>query len=329
MNNELEIAFKFISEDLSYDDDNSTGSLNENFLVKVKNDLKFRCQINLIDNTREYFSQVNLLNDYLNELMSTLNDLNERVNSIDNDLELSKSESKELVDKYRLLLINKKLLIDKSLLVKSFLCKFTLDTYHSDLLLSRDYNINFETFSALNKLNQIRNDTQLLLTNKGDHTKVCLDLLSMSSAHFENAHLKLFKWIRIEFDSKFSKHLNVEVNQLHQLTLHHLKQRNDLYLEALSHLTKLRRNLLNSQLLHTLSQFELDDNLISDPIKFVGELLAWLHQHAADEKELLRDLLETKSVEESLSSSLKDICQQIKVSLFSLFINLFYAYSNF
>ncbi|TIA85375.1 hypothetical protein E3P99_04011 [Wallemia hederae] len=199
--------------------------------------------------------------------------------------------------------------------VEKFISIFTLPQEQQQIISSKDYIVNYPLLDALTQLNKIRDNAQLLLTPSGDPSVAALDILHSSSLLYESAYGKIFRYLKHQFDIKYAKSLVVDVEPLHVDSLSHLSQRNDLYLETLLHLTKLRRHLLQSHFLTALSQFENNQDIITDPIKYSAELLAWLHQHAADEKELLKDLLQSKPIEEALSSSLQDVSSRIRPKL--------------
>lgn len=292
---------------------NYLDNLNNLDLKSSKLNLKSSTQSDLLEQSRDYLAALTKYKQSIDNSYDEINVINSNIQSIHSDFTNSIHQNTQFTKQVHHLTDSTDSVQSKLNSIEQFLTTFTLPSQQQQLLSSKDYNIDYPLLDALSKLNKIRDNARLLLTPSGDQSSAALDILHSSSILYESAYSKIFKFLKHQFDIKYSKTLLVDVEPLHSDCLTHLSQRNDLYLEALLHLTKLRRHLLQSHFLTALSQFENNQHIITNPIKYSAELLAWLHQHAADEKELLKDLLQNKPIEEALSSSLQDVASRIKV----------------
>lgn len=278
--------------------------------LKIKNNFKFNLQNNLLFNLEEYLVNLGSFKDNLVAIDSKFNDINNDLIKINDKLSQLKYSNKLFIDNLTSLYTKQSDLERQQSELQSFIDKFTLSDKESTSLLDNNHPIDDTFISSLTRLSIIRDDAQLLLNDKDND--IGLEILSMSSHHFEVALNKLLKWLKFEFTSKFNR-FSIEIKPLHIQSLKKLAIRDDLYLEALQFLTLQRKNLLERCFLDALTEFENNQDIITDPIKYSTELLAWLHQHAADEKDFLCDLLDTDDVNEQLSNHLQPLTNRIQV----------------
>jgi conserved oligomeric Golgi complex subunit 6 len=162
----------------------------------------------------------------------------------------------------------------------------------------------------MSKTERIREDCRVLMAGEdGAPTPAGLDIMSSTSTHLEQGFAKILRWISNEFRSlggaggsggqlDFD---DVDVHPLMKESVAWLKKRPELLTEALTILSESRQASLLSAFIAALTRggpsglprpIELHAH---DPMRYVGDMLAWVHQSIAAEREFLDGLFGMKS----------------------------------
>lgn len=143
----------------------------------------------------------------------------------------------------------------------------------------------------------------------GAPTPAGLDIMSSTSTHLEQGFAKILRWISNEFRSLGGSSGSgvqldfddVDVHPLMRESVAWLKKRPELLTEALTILSEARQASLLSAFITALTRggpsglprpIELHAH---DPMRYVGDMLAWVHQAIAAEREFLEGLFGIKS----------------------------------
>ncbi|KAJ3201557.1 Golgi transport complex subunit 6, partial [Clydaea vesicula] len=114
----------------------------------------------------------------------------------------------------------------------------------------------------------------------------------------ENAYVILFKWNQSEFKS-FNREI-IEVSPILRESLKALKNRPALYESCIEEISQIRKTTLLRAFIDALTRggpggtpkpIEMHAH---DPLRYIGDMLAWLHQAAANEREVLESLMDIK-----------------------------------
>lgn len=157
------------------------------------------------------------------------------------------------------------------------------------------------------KIIKIREHCQLLLaasdTSEADQgdvsTKAGMDIMRTTSAQLDQAYNKLHKFA--SFQVRGYTRPEVEVSPLMRDVMQQLRPRQDLFQSVLDLLATNRSAALLSQFIEALTRggpsglprpIELHAH---DPIRYVGDMLAWIHQLMAGEREFLESLFYVKA----------------------------------
>ncbi|CEQ42063.1 SPOSA6832_03834, partial [Sporobolomyces salmonicolor] len=205
-------------------------------------------------------------------------------------------------------------------LVHLFLTRFTLSDAELRALTSREVPVGPELFAAMDKTERIRADCKALLSGEaGEGTQAGLDIMEYTSQHLEAGYLKIFKWCSFEARG-FAKDV-LEVSVSMRTAVARLKSRPDLLscvlsLTILDCLPLLTLATLCSEVLAILGTTRSTSILnlfldaltrggpnglprpielhAHDPIRYIGDMLAWIHQAMAGEREFLESLFGVK-----------------------------------
>ncbi|KAK4051597.1 Golgi transport complex subunit 6 [Microbotryomycetes sp. JL201] len=184
-------------------------------------------------------------------------------------------------------------------LVHLFLTRFTLSDAEVRALNSQDVPVGPELFAAMDKTERIRRDCRSLLSGElGEGTQAGMDIMEYSSEQLEAGYNKIFKWC--SFEARGFKKNVLEVSSTMRAAIYRLKARPDLLNEVLTLLGTTRSTAILNLFLDALTRggpnglprpIELHAH---DPIRYVGDMLAWIHQMMATEREFLESLFGIK-----------------------------------
>lgn len=184
----------------------------------------------------------------------------------------------------------------KANVLKRFKSHFILTEEEVNRLTLPSEPIDEHFFATLSKTKKIQRDCELLL---GFEDQVLgLELMEKSSKYLNTAYQKLYKWIQREF-----KNSNLETPQLNtsmRRALRFLSERPSLFQSCLEFFAEARERMLVDSLHLALTgetpSGETDTSVkpiemaAHDPLRYVGDMLAWTHSATVGEKESLEVL---------------------------------------
>ncbi|KAK5625552.1 hypothetical protein RRF57_001268 [Xylaria bambusicola] len=184
----------------------------------------------------------------------------------------------------------------KQQLLKAFRDHFVLtdDEVASLILTSEPVDDRF--FAVLAKAKRIRKDCEVLLGF--ENQTLGLEVMDRTSKNLNHAFQKLYRWIQREF-----KTLNLENPQIHssvRRALRVLAERPSLFQSCLDFFAEAREQILSDSFYlaltgmsasgakdHSIKPIELAAH---DPLRYVGDMLAWAHSATVSEREALEVL---------------------------------------
>ncbi|KAG6864681.1 hypothetical protein C0991_007923, partial [Blastosporella zonata] len=122
-----------------------------------------------------------------------------------------------------------------------------------------------------------------------------MDIMASTSSHLEQGYEKIVRWCSHEFRQR-GREFHLEVTSTMREAIKRLRRRPELLTEALTFLSQTRQATLMSSFITALTRggpsglprpIELHAH---DPLRYVGDMLAWVHQAMAAERELLEAL---------------------------------------
>lgn len=185
---------------------------------------------------------------------------------------------------------------DKADILRRFKAHFILTEDEVNRLTLPSEPIDEQFFSTLSKTKKIQRDCELLL---GLEDQVLgLQLMDRSSKYLSMAYQRLYKWIQREF-----KNSNLETPQLNismRRALRFLSERPSLFQSCLEFFAEARERMLFDSFHFSLtgerasgatdSTIKPIEMAAHDPLRYVGDMLAWTHSATVGEKESLEVL---------------------------------------
>eukprot|EP00117_Sycon_ciliatum_P028123 scpid35622/ scgid22673/ Conserved oligomeric Golgi complex subunit 6; Component of oligomeric Golgi complex 6 len=185
-------------------------------------------------------------------------------------------------------------------------------------------------FMALGRVKEIHGDCKSLL--RVNHQNAGLEIMESMALHQEAAFEKLYRWSQSESRSLTGD--SPEISSLFCLAAGALQDRPVLFKYAMEEVAISRRAAVVRCFIDALTRggvggtprpIELHSH---DPLRYVGDMLAWLHQALAMEKEMLLALVDkveqqvaTSAIQLTLRNIAEGICRPFKVRVEQVLVN--------
>ncbi|CAM8923450.1 unnamed protein product [Rhodiola kirilowii] len=177
-------------------------------------------------------------------------------------------------------------------IVSCFLRDYQLSNEEITALREEDMNDNF--FKALSHVQEIHANCKVLL--RTHHQRAGLELMDMMAVYQEGAYERLCRWVQAEC-RRLGDSDNPEVGEFLKTAVCCLKDRPVLFNYCAEEVANMRHNALFRRFISALTRggpggmprpIEVHAH---DPLRYVGDMLGWLHQALASERELVLALL--------------------------------------
>ncbi|KAE9606951.1 hypothetical protein Lal_00025871 [Lupinus albus] len=185
-------------------------------------------------------------------------------------------------------------------IVACFLRDYQLSPEEISALRDEELNENF--FKALSHVQEIHANCKVLL--RTHHQRAGLELMDMMAVYQEGAYERLCRWVQAEC-RKLGDTDNPEVGELLKTAVRYLRERSVLFKYCAEEVANMRHNALFRRFISALTRggpgglprpIEVHAH---DPLRYVGDMLGWLHQALASEHELVQVLLDPDAVVDS------------------------------
>ncbi|UYV83028.1 COG6 [Cordylochernes scorpioides] len=236
----------------------------------------------------------------------------------------TKSQTQDLVSRTSKLQQERQQVEQRLQVTQAFLNHFQLTTEEAQLLRDTRAPLDEGFFKVLEKVKRIHTDCKLLL--RSNQQTAGLEIMESMALYMESAAERLYRWIQTE-----CRQLNTETPEPHTLlsrAFECLQERPVLFQYSLDECANARRAAVVRSFIDALTRggpggmpcpIELHSH---DPLRYVGDMLAWVHQCAASEQELLESLLKhvhreelDSAVQKSLSHITEGLCRPFKMRI--------------
>lgn len=201
----------------------------------------------------------------------------------------AKQESTPVLDEASTLLERKGESEARQQLLDAFCNHFILTDADLATLTSSAEPLNEQFFAVLERTRQIHKDCELLLGQ--ENQRLGLELMEQTTRNLDAGFKKLYTWIQREF-----KGLDLEdphISGSIRRALRVLAERPTLFQNCLDFFAQARNATLAEAFQDALTgtgQGQAIDFSTHDPLRYVGDMLAWVHSAAVSEKEALEGL---------------------------------------
>lgn len=239
----------------------------------------------------------------LKRIGTTIKSLNQCCGDMRKHVSDAKRENAPVLEDASGLLIQKRELEDKTQLLDAFSKHFIMSEDDSMVLSTTSNDVDDRFFAVLKKVKKIYADCQLLLGNENE--RLGLELMDQTSRQLNVGYQKLYRWTQKEF-----KNLNLENPQISSIirrALRALSERPTLFHGCLDFFAEARERVLTDAFYSALTgspgATEQDPMMkpievhAHDPLRYVGDMLAWTHSATVSECEALENLFVSEGEE--------------------------------
>ena len=211
-------------------------------------------------------------------------------------------ENAPVIEETNLLLSQKRELETKRQLLNAFNDHFIVTEDDLSVLMTASDGVDERFFTVLKRLKAVHGDCQVLLGSENQQLGV--ELMDECSRHLNMGYQKLFRWIQKEL-----KNLNLEnpqINAIIRRALRALSERPTLFQSCLDFFAEARERVLTDGFYAALtgaSNSGEQDRMkpiefhAHDPLRYVGDMLAWTHSATVSEREALESLFISEAEE--------------------------------
>ena len=232
----------------------------------------------------------------LKRIGTTINNLNECCKDMRQHVTAARQDNAPVLEEASTLLVQKQEIETKKQLLDAFNKHFIISEEDLLVLTGANEAVDDAFFAILNKVKYIYVDCQVLLGT--ENQRLGLELMDQSSRNLNTGYQKLYRWIQKEF-----KTLNLEsphISSIIRRALRALAERPTLFQSCLDFFAEAREHVLTDAFYSALtgSWSENDQNPMTkpiefyahDPLRYVGDMLAWTHSATVSEREALESL---------------------------------------
>ncbi|POS84197.1 hypothetical protein EPUL_002956, partial [Erysiphe pulchra] len=270
----------------------------------TRRQLRYDIQKEVIKSSGFIVEELGCVSAQLKKIGATIISLNESCREIKNYVSNVHNETASTLEEASVLLIEKDQVEAKEQLVKAFNAHFILSDDEISILSSTAISVNDEFFIVFYRAKKIQKDCEILLGT--ENQRLGLEITEQVSSSLNSAFQKLFRWIQLEF-----KYLNLENPQITssiRRALRVLAERPSLFQRSLDYFSETRDSTLSdsfysalsgSSLIgeHRLSVIKPIELTAHDPLRYIGDMLAWIHSATVSEKEALEVLFVSDGAE--------------------------------
>ncbi|EEH55413.1 uncharacterized protein MICPUCDRAFT_34570 [Micromonas pusilla CCMP1545] len=245
-----------------------------------------------LDVNREFLDASSNARDALSEVDAQLDGLLAGCQRISSALDSSRARTRVLLRETSRLAEEKRAIEERKRTIKTFSVDFQLKDEEIALLKSDDVTGAF--FDALARVQEIHANCRALLRTR--HQRAGMELMDQMASHQEAAHERLCRWVQGECAALAEDDAG-EVPELLSRAMSALRARPVLHKYCVEEVSRTRHNALFRRFINALTRGGPGgipvpiETHAPDPLRYVGDMLGWLHQATAGEKELVDALL--------------------------------------
>jgi len=235
----------------------------------------------------------------LERLVGALDGACERASA---QLRASRSETQAVMESASALRRESRVIEEKQEVLSKFLERFRLSEADTQLVRSADQPLDAEFFGAFERLEAVRANARQMLNTCGQQTSG-VDILHETSEILEASYERMFVWVqqqcrgpRTSLARSSANELDAPAGAVLKRVLALLVERPVYFNHCIRDLARVRQQALVQRFFEALSQGDAAGSRpielqACDPVRYVGDMLAWIHENAAAEKEAIGALM--------------------------------------
>ncbi|KAK4124204.1 oligomeric Golgi complex subunit 6 [Parathielavia appendiculata] len=263
---------------------------------ETRRQLRLDSQKQVIDSNGEIIDEFAKVAEQLRRIGATISRLNESFNKMKTQIGAAHEATSLALTEASRLMRQRQQVEQRQALLNAFNDKFVLSEDETAALTLTSEPVDDLFFSTLTKVKRISIDCEILLGF--ENQTLGFEIMEQTNKNLNMGFQKLYKWVQREF-----KTLNLENPQIGspiRRALRVLAERPGLFQNCLDFFAEAREHVLSNSFYTALtgtSSSGLEDPSIKpielvahDPLRYVGDMLAWTHSAAVGEREALEGL---------------------------------------
>ncbi|XP_069686337.1 conserved oligomeric Golgi complex subunit 6 [Periplaneta americana] len=293
----------------------------ENTLQSRRN-LRSKIEKRSLAINEDFLSAFREVKEALDAIYNDVSEMNNSVQNMTSRLQATKTQTHHLIDQTTKLQAESQKLCLQQEVAGGFLRSFQLSPAEQAVLRgsSREAAITSEFFTVLERVQSIHSNGRMLM--QSGHQTAALEIMEQMALYQEAALERLYRWTQ----SHCRNIESAETSGLLTQAMSRLQDRPVLFKYVLDEYCTARRSVLVRAFIDALTQggpggtpkpIEMHAH---DPKRYVGDMLAWLHQTIPSEKENLLALLKgcdktdvSDQIQQTLSNITEGVCHPLKV----------------
>ncbi|PWY88464.1 oligomeric Golgi complex subunit 6 [Aspergillus heteromorphus CBS 117.55] len=264
--------------------------------AEVRRQLRLDVQKEVVDSNAEIVRDFGKVAEQLKRIGTVISNLNQTCEEMRKHIVSARQETTPVLEEASALMKQKQEAETKQQLLQAFTQHFIVSDEDLLVLTSVEEPIDDHFFDILSRVKQVHRDCEVLLG--GENERLGLELMEKSSRSLNSAYQKLYRWIQKEFRS-----LNLEdprISSSIRRVLRVLAERPSLFHSCLDFFAEARDYVLSDAFHYALtdavSGADGDRNVkpiefsAHDPLRYIGDMLAWVHSTTVSEREALEAL---------------------------------------
>ncbi|KAK7899921.1 Golgi transport complex subunit 6 [Exophiala xenobiotica] len=277
---------------------------------ETRRNLKLNAQKEVIDCNAKIVDDFGYVAEQLRRVGSLLSTLNATCTSMRQHINAAKRESAPVLDEASTLISRKQETETKQALLDAFTTHFLISNSDLIVLTSSAEPLDDRFFSILARVKTIHRDCEALLGYDGENQRLGLELMEQTARNLDAGFKKLYTWIQREF-----KTLDLEdphISTAIRRALRVLSERPTLFQNCLDFFAEARQSTLaeafHAALTGSAGAAKAIEFSTHEPLRYVGDMLAWVHAAGVSEKEALEGLFvgDADEISKGLSSRTDD-----------------------
>ncbi|KAI8916853.1 oligomeric Golgi complex subunit 6 [Entophlyctis helioformis] len=263
----------------------------ENSTASRRN-LKSDIEKRVIGVNKRFLTAFETVQQQLLEIEKQIDGIGDRCATMDAQLKSAYNDTAAVLKHTHDLKAKSELSMQRKFIIDTFLKRFTLSDEEIHALTTSGDTVDNFFFSSLKHLQQIQDDCKTLLIS--DHQQLGLEIIATTNMYQEAAFERLFRWTQAECRLMKTElpEITVELKQGIQA----LRQRPIMFQECMEEVSNIRRSAIVRGFQDALTvggpggfprpiEFH-----AHDAQRYIGDILAWIHQACVSEREMLEGL---------------------------------------
>ncbi|KPI42984.1 Conserved oligomeric Golgi complex subunit 6 [Cyphellophora attinorum] len=252
-------------------------------------DLKALAEKEVVDSNAQVVDDFGHVAAQLRRVGSLLAKLNDTCDSMRLHILAAKQESNPVLEEASTLLHRRQESSSREQLLQAFQKHFILSNEDVNLLTSSAQPLTEDFYTILTRVKRIHKDCEILLGQ--ENQRLGLELMEQTTRHLDAAYKKLYTWLQREFKGIDLEDPHISGNI--RRALRTLAERPTLFQNCLDFFAQAREVTLSESFQAALTGSggrQAIEFSTHDPLRYVGDMLAWVHSAAVSEKEALEGL---------------------------------------